>query len=119
VNFSLEELGKGDDDYFENILFSKIGVGFDGKCFVFSRFKKSSEDLNLFVAKKTKKFPSDISKSRKVTFEYEVISDFELGIKKLLLFFRSTQRKRLSSENLLNSFFINIKNFKGINSLFI
>ena len=104
VNFSLEELGKGNNEHFENILLSKIGVGFDGKCFVFSRFKKSSHDLNLFIAKKTKKFPAEISKSRNLSFEVEVVKDFDLGIKKLLLFFRSTKRKRLSAENLLNSF---------------
>ena len=104
VNFSLEELSKGNNEQFESTLLSKIGVGFDGKSFVFFRFKKSTQDLNLFIEKKTKKFPSEIHKIRKLSFEVEVVNDFDLGIKKLLLFFRSTKRKMLSSENLLSSF---------------
>lgn len=104
VNFSLEELAKGDDEYFEQILLSKVGIGFDGKTFVFYRYKKSNESINLLVNKKTKKFPKRIDNKRNLSYEIEIITDFDLGIKKLLLFLRSTKRKRLSSENLLQSF---------------
>ncbi|MET2984564.1 hypothetical protein [Aureibaculum conchae] len=57
VNFSLDELGKGDDGYFEQILLSKVGVAFDGKTFIFFRYKKGTELIDLLVKKKTKKFP--------------------------------------------------------------
>ena len=40
VNFSLEELSKGNNEQFESTLLSKIGVGFDGKSFVFFRYSK-------------------------------------------------------------------------------
>ena len=104
VNFSLEELGEGDNEYFEQILLSKVGVGFDGKTFVFFRYKKSMDSINLLLNKKTKKFPKHIDYKRKLSYEIETITDFELGVKKMLLFLRSTKRKRLSSENLLESF---------------
>jgi type I restriction-modification system DNA methylase subunit len=104
VNFSLDELGKGDDEYFEQILLSKVGVAFDGKTFIFFRFKKGTELIDLLVNKKTKKFPKHIQNKRKLTYEIEKITDFDLGVKKILLFIRSTKRKRLSSENLLQSF---------------
>lgn len=104
VNFSLDELGKGDDEYFEQILLSKVGVAFDGKTFIFFRYKKGSELIDLLVNKKTKKFPKHIQNKRELTYEIEKITDFDLGVKKLLLFIRSTKRKRLSSENLLQSF---------------
>ena len=104
VNFSLEELGKGDNDYFEYILLSKVGVAFDGETFVFFRYKNSNQKLDLAIGKKTKKFPKNIDNSRNLSYEIEIVKDFDLGIKKLLLFIRSTQRKRLSSEHLLQSF---------------
>ena len=104
VNFSLEELGKGDNEYFEQILLSKVGVAFDGKTFVFFRYKKSNNSIDLLVNKKTKKFPKHIDNKRELSYEIEKITDCDLGVKKLLLFLRSTKRKRLSSENLLQSF---------------
>lgn len=104
VNFSLEELGKGDNEYFDYILLSKVGVAFDGKTFIFFRYKASNENINLFIENKTKKFPENINQNRKLSYEIEKVTNFDLGIKKLLLFIRSTQRKRLSSENLLKSF---------------
>lgn len=104
VNFSLDELGKGDGEYFEQILLSKVGVAFDGKTFIFFRYKKCSELIDLVSYKKTKKFPKHIQSKRELTYEIEKITDFDLGVKKLLLFIRSTKRKRLSSENLLQSF---------------
>ncbi|PHQ30890.1 Eco57I restriction-modification methylase domain-containing protein [Leeuwenhoekiella nanhaiensis] len=104
VNFSLDELGKGDDTYFEQILLSKVGVAFDGKTFIFFRYKKDTNVIDLLVNRKTKKFPKHIQNKRELTYEIEKITDFDLGVKKLLLFIRSTKRKRLSSENLLQSF---------------
>lgn len=104
INFSLEEANKGDDEFFEQILLSKVGVAFDGEVFVFFRYKKSNDFIDLLVNNKTKKFPKNINSKRTLTYEVEKITDFNLGVKKLLLFIRSTKRKRLSSENLLKSF---------------
>lgn len=104
VNFSIEELGKGDDEYFEQILLSKVGIAFDGKTFVFFRYKKDIENIELFIKSKTKRMPKGIKSNRALSTEIEIVKDFNLGVKKLLLFLRSTKRKRLSSENLLLSF---------------
>lgn len=104
VNFSIDELGKGDDEYFEYILLSKVGIAFDGNTFVFFRYKQSSEKTELYQKTKTKKFPKTINSNRNLSLEIEVITDIDLGLKKMLLFIRSTQRKRLSSDNLLLSF---------------
>lgn len=104
VNFSLEELGKGDASYFDYILLSKVGIAFDGNVFVFFRYKENLTETDLFIKRKTKTFPSGISSKRHLNYEIEVVKDFNLGVKKLLLFLRSTKRKRLSSENLLDSF---------------
>lgn len=109
VNFSLEELGKGDANYFDYILLSKVGIAFDGTIFVFFRYKESSSETELFIKNKTKTFPTEIKSKRQINYEIEIVKDFDLGIKKLLLFLRSTKRKRLSSENLLNSFSSNSK----------
>jgi type I restriction-modification system DNA methylase subunit len=103
VNFSLEELGRGGDEDFEHILLSKIGIGYDGMNFVFCRFKESITNCNLLIKKKTNKFPDDISSVRNLFFETEVVK-FDVGLIKLLLFIRSTKRKRLSADNLLLSF---------------
>lgn len=104
VNFSLEELGKGDASYFDYILLSKVGIAFDGNVFVFFRYKENLTETELFIKRKTKTFPSGISSKRHLSYEIEIVEDFDLGVKKLLLFLRSTKRKRLSSENLLDSF---------------
>ena len=104
VNFSLEQIKNSNDDYFKYILTSKVGVGFDGSKFIFCRFKKSDSSIQVKHDYKTKDFPKTISEKQNLDFEIEIIDNFELGIKKLLLFARSTKRKILSAENLLLSF---------------
>ena len=104
VNFSLDDSIKGDDKHLNKVINSKVGVGFDGSKFIFCRFKKSKNQINIFNENKTNKFPEYISKEQNLEFEVEVIDDIDLGIKKLLLFIRSTERKFLSAENLSLSF---------------
>jgi len=104
VNFSLEQIKNSDNEYFKYILTSKIGVGFDGSKFIFCRFKNSDSEILIKHSYKTKKFPINISEKQNLDFEIEIVDSFELGVKKLLLFARSTKRKILSAENLLNSF---------------
>lgn len=104
VNFSLDKTKNTDDEYFKYLITSKVGVGFDGKKFIFCRFRESDASINIYDAKKTKKFPSHISKIQQLEFEIEIVDNFDLGIKKLLLFARSTKRKLLSAKNLSKSF---------------
>lgn len=104
VNFSLEQINNSDNDYFNYILTSKVGIGFDGEKFIFCRFKKSDQTLLIKHEYKTKAMPKNILDVQNVEFEIDVIDNFELGIKKILLLARSTERKILSAENLLGSF---------------
>lgn len=103
VNFSLDNC-HNDEILFQNLLTSKVGVGFDGDRFVFCRFKKSEKGIKL-EDKKTKKFPK---KFKNITFpvEFEIseVLDFDSGVKRLLLYVRSTNRMQLTSENLCNVF---------------
>jgi len=104
VNFALDEAAAGDDEGFGRLLSSKVGVGFDGTTFIFARYTPSSTPLELFDPSKTKEFPRGVCSSRNVKFDYEVVDDFTLGLKKLLLYLRSTTRVRLSPRNLLSTF---------------
>lgn len=117
INFSLEKAHNDSD--FLNILKDKVGVGINGKAFIFARFVDSESLTDLYDAKKTKDFPENISKTQKIIFKTEVINDIELGFKKLLLYLKSTTRKRLSSESILNLFGPDSENCKyAINSLY-
>lgn len=102
VNFSLDEAV--DDESFEALLLSKVGVGFDGSTFIFCRWKPDTATNELRVRGKTKAFPKGITSRRGLSFSYEVVTDFTVGLKKLMLFLRSTTRTRLSPHNLLSAF---------------
>jgi len=104
VNFSLEECINTNNEYFYRALTDKVGIGFNGRTFVFARYIVSESATDLFSPNKTKDFPSQISNIQRVVFEYEVITDLEYGFKKLMLLLRSTNRMRLSSIKLLQSF---------------
>lgn len=103
INFSLDSC-HNDESLFVNLLTSKVGVGFDGDKFVFCRFKKSDKETTLEDGK-TKKFPSQfINKKFPVEFETSEVLDFDNGVKRLLLYVRSTNRMQLTAENLCNVF---------------
>jgi len=104
VNFSLEQIKNTDNEYFKYILTSKIGVGFDGYKFIFCRFKRADTIINIKHEYKTKNIPEYIDEQQYLAFDIKITDNFELGIKKLFLFARSTKRKILSAENLLQSF---------------
>lgn len=104
INFSLDTC-HNDELLFVNTLTSKIGVGFDGSQFVFCRFKKSISGRLLYDKKKTKNFPEQFkTKVFPVDFEISDVLDFDNGVKRLLLYVRSTNRMQLNSENLCNVF---------------
>ncbi len=103
VNFALEQC-HDDFDLFIHLLTSSVGVGFDGDQFVFCRFKSSIASTNLFHSHKTKRYPSTFPKNVNVTFECSSPYEFTYGVKRILLFLRSTKRKRLSADSLCHSF---------------
>lgn len=108
INSSIENPNI-DDDYFKYAITKKIGVGFDGKKFIFCRFKESTESINIYNPKKTNSLPPKISEIQNLEFEIDYIDDFDMGVNRLLLYIRSTDRKILSASDLLNSFSSNSK----------
>lgn len=103
INFSLDSC-HNDENLFVNLLTSKVGVGFDGDKFVFCRFKKSDKGIELEDSK-TKKLPKKFKKLKfPVEFEISDVLDFDNGVKRLLLYVRSTNRMQLTAENLCNVF---------------
>ena len=103
VNFSLDEC-HGDENLFINNLLTKVGVGFDGSTFVFGRYKKSIHNNDIFDKKKTKRKPSLFKDKYPVELEVSKTFNFENGIKRLLLYIRSTKRMQLTADNLYHSF---------------
>ena len=104
INFSLDSCPHYDESLFINLLTSKVGVGFDGDQFVFCRFKKSGKGTKLEDGK-TKKFPVKFkNKVFPVEFEISEVLDFDNGVKRLLLYIRSTNRMQLTAENLCKVF---------------
>lgn len=103
VNFALEDC-HDDFDLFINRLTSSVGVGFDGNQFVFCRFKKSNISTDIFHSYKTKRHPKHFPKSVNVTFECSSPYEFNYGVKRILLFLRSTKRKRLTADSLCTTF---------------
>ena len=103
VNFTLDESPHYTDKEFLESLKSKIGVGFDGYKFVFCRFLDGTEEIELYDSNKTSNFGSLKSKAA-LKFDIDIITDFDVGMKKLLLVLRSTTRYRLSGLTLLSKF---------------
>lgn len=93
-----------DDDYFRYLISTKIGVGFDGKNFIFCRFTESTDTINIYNPKKTTSLPPNLSPIQNLEFITEYVDDFDVGINRLILYIRSTDRKVLSAEELLKSF---------------
>lgn len=103
VNFSLDEC-HNDENIFLNNLITKVGVGFDGSNFVFGRYRISDTSNTIFDRDRTKRKPSTFSDKYNVQFEATDTFDFDYGVKRLLLYIRSTKRKQLTADNLLHSF---------------
>lgn len=103
INFALEQC-HDDFDLFIHLLTSSVGVGFDGNQFVFCRFKISNTSTKLFHSYKTKRYPKAFPKEVNVSFECSTPYEFNYGIKRILLYLRSTKRKRLSADSLCATF---------------
>ena len=103
VNFALDDC-HNDLDVFKNRLFREVGVGFDGQTFIFCRFKNSSTTTRIYDEKKTKKYPKKFPKDLDVEFEINGPFNFEDGVKRVLLYVRSTQKKMLNATYLCDAF---------------
>lgn len=103
VNFSLDEC-HNDENLFMSNLLSKVGVGFDGNSFVFGRYKQSNYNNSIFDKKRTKRKPSSFKDQYPVELEVSNTFDFDNGVKRLLLYVRSTNRIQLTADNLCKSF---------------
>lgn len=105
INFSLSSCKVISDSQLNSIICSKVGVGFDGKSFIFCRFKQESKcQLDRKINEKTKAYPKGLTETPSLSFEYEHITDFDRAVKKLILFLRSTDRMPLTADNMLESF---------------
>ena len=71
---------------------------------MFGRYKKSNLENEIFEKKKTKRKPASFKDKYPVEFEVSSIFDFENGVKRLLLYTRSTNKIQLTADNLCKSF---------------
>ena len=109
INYSLEDCHKS-PELFKKLLLSKVGICFDGKFFVFCRFKESpNKETKLYDEYKTKNYPETIPHNLNVEFEISERFDFDNGIGRVLLYIRSTQRKQLTAKDLCETFASNKK----------
>lgn len=102
LNSSLQEEAI-DFSHFKEILFNKVGVGFDGKHLVFTRFKKGTKMMSI-DKNKTRNWPQNFPQMMDIDFEESEPMDIDSGAKRLLLYLRSTQRKALTANNLCQMF---------------
>lgn len=84
-------------------LLSGIGIGFDGKQFIFARFIRSTSTKII----NTCKLPLSLSNPLPVDFYYEQ-KDFHFGLKRLALLLKQQEKCALTKKNLLSV--INTKN---------
>ena len=75
---------------------NNIGVGFDGKTFIFARFIKSPKKTKLDTSKTT---IGDLPELN-IQFHYEV-KDFDSGLRKLVLLLKQQNKIALTKKNLL------------------
>lgn len=78
-------------------LLSGIGVGFDGKKFVFARFIPSSQKAKINTEKVSITIPFPLN----LRFYYE-IKDFSSGLKRLVLILKQQDKMALNKKNILS-----------------
>lgn len=103
INSALEDETVIDDKSFLQKITSRVGIAFDGYTFVFVRFKIANTNIDLHDQKKTK-WNKAISASQPLILEIDKSHDFDAGIRKLSLLLRSTRKRLLSADTLLQSF---------------
>lgn len=104
INYSLEDCHDS-SELFKQLLLNKVGICFDGDSFIFCRFKDSpNKEMDLYDEYKTKNYPLSIPHKLNVDFEISERFDFDNGIKRILLYIRSIQRKQLTAKELCETF---------------
>lgn len=77
-------------------ILKNIGVGFDGNKFIFCRFLKSNDTMNIKKSIEGKLKELEL----KLEFVYE-LKDFDLGLRKLALLLKQQDKMELNKNNLL------------------
>ena len=90
------------NDVITKKLLSGIGVGFDGRRFIFARFIPSTQKTEI----NTSKVAVSIVDPLNLSFFYE-IKDFSSGLKRLALLLKQQEKRALTKQNLLSV--INVK----------
>lgn len=93
-----------DGDKINDSLLDTFGVGFDGRQWVIARFAAINyeKDIDLTRTRFNAIYGSNTLKV-KYDFRYEIF-DMASGIKQLILLFNSTNKKRLTKRNLVDTF---------------
>lgn len=97
-DYILSNAGIGVNDKIDVIIkkiLTGIGVGFDGKQFIFARFIPSTQKKKI----DTSKVKIEINEAVNIDFTYEV-KDFSKGIKRLALLLKQTDKFSLSKQRL-------------------
>jgi len=102
VNSAIEE-SHDDEQIFKEVIFNKIGIGFDGEKFVITRFIPSRKKTKLDT-QKTKNWPSNFSTSFYINFEITQDVNFDEGVRRIILYLRSTNRRPLTANELCKLF---------------
>ena len=90
-------LATDSDESITRKLMSGIGIGFDGKRFIFARFIPSTQKSEI----RTNKVSVSISNPLNLSF-YSEIKDFPSGLKRLVLLLKQQDKMALNKQNLLS-----------------
>lgn len=99
-DYIISNAGIRDTDSSENIaqkLSNGIGVGFDGKTFLFARFIPSPQKKTIDTSKVSVNIPDPLN----LSFFYE-IKTFQSGLKRLVLLLKQQNKMALTKHNLLS-----------------
>ncbi|KZK09954.1 hypothetical protein V4_0829 [Lactococcus cremoris] len=93
-----------EDNKIGDTIFDTFGIGFDGVSWLFSRFVPSEDEVELDI---TRTRFEDIYKSDKISFNAKFVTkkmELEDGIEQLIVLLNSTEKTRISKENLVKLF---------------
>jgi len=99
-DYIISNAGTKDDDTDEIItkkITNSIGVGFDGKNFIFARFIPSTQKNRI----NTSKLNIEVTSPLNLSFYFE-IKDFQSGLKKLTLLLKQQEKMALNKQNLIS-----------------
>lgn len=99
-DYIISDSGVTESDDVDNIIqkiTNNIGVGFDGKTFIFARFIKSSKKTKLNTSK------TNIGDLPEVNIQfYHEVKDFNSGLRKLVLLLKQQTKIALTKKNVLS-----------------